>query len=227
MGIRLVCSDLDGTLLQYGKKELEGEIFDQIRALHDRGILFCPASGRQYTSLRKLFAPVADCCIFLCENGGVIYKDELCIAKNPMPRALAEEIAEDLWSRSDGQGEVMLSGQNTAYLMERGLGMLDRIKFIGNNYQVIQDPSEIPEDIVKVSYWIDTTLANKGIGVQSICKILGFDLADVMAFGDNYNDVSMLDIVGHPYIMDGAAGPLREKYPQHTPRPEEVLRSLL
>ena len=83
MGIRLVCSDLDGTLLQYGKKELEGEIFDQIRALHDRGILFCPASGRQYTSLRKLFAPVADCCIFLCENGGVIYKDEQCIAKNP------------------------------------------------------------------------------------------------------------------------------------------------
>ena len=49
----------------------------------------------------------------------------------------------------------------------------------------------------------------------------------IMAFGDNYNDVSMLDIVGHPYIMDGAAGPLREKYPQHTPRPEDVLRSLL
>ena len=68
---------------------------------------------------------------------------------------------------------------------------------------------------------------SKGIGVQSICKILDFDLADVMAFGDNYNDVSMLDIVGHPYIMDGAAGPLREKYPQHTPRPEDVLRSLL
>ena len=36
MGIRLICSDLDGTLLQYGKKELEGEIFDQIRALHDQ-----------------------------------------------------------------------------------------------------------------------------------------------------------------------------------------------
>ena len=58
-------SDLDGTLLQYGKKELEGEIFDQIRALHDQGILFCPASGRQYTSLRKLFAPVADCILFI------------------------------------------------------------------------------------------------------------------------------------------------------------------
>ena len=48
--IKMVCSDLDGTLLQYGKKLIEGEIFDEIRALHDRGILFCPASGRQYTS---------------------------------------------------------------------------------------------------------------------------------------------------------------------------------
>lgn len=85
MAIKMICSDIDGTLLQYGRKKLEGEIFDQIRALHDRGILFCPASGRQYTSLRLLFAPVADCCVFLCENGGVLFKDEHCIAENPCP----------------------------------------------------------------------------------------------------------------------------------------------
>lgn len=54
MSIRLICSDIDGTLLQYGRKELEGEIFEQIRELHRRDILFCPASGRQYTSLCKL-----------------------------------------------------------------------------------------------------------------------------------------------------------------------------
>ena len=255
MAIKMICSDIDGTLLQYGKKELEGEIFDQIRALHQKGILFCPASGRQYTSLRKLFAPVADCCAFLCENGGVLYKDEQCLAENPMPRALAEEIALDFWNRSDERGEVMLSGQNCAYLMERGLGMLDRIRFIGNRYRVISHPAEVPEDIVKVSvylyegvgayterfvprwqnancavagpYWIDTTTANKGIGVQSLCRALGFGLDEVMAFGDNYNDVSMLDIVGTPYIMDAAAAELRGRYPLHTPRPEDILRTLL
>ena len=43
---------------------------------------------------------------------------------------------------------------------------------------------------------------------------------------ENVN-VSMLDIVGVPYIMDGAAAPLREKYPNHTPRPEDVLREFL
>ena len=34
--------------------------------------------------------------------------------------------------------------------------------------------------------------------------------------------MSMLDIVGVPYIMDDAAAPLREKYPNHTPRPGDV-----
>ena len=37
MSIRLICSDIDGTL-QYGKKELEDEIFEQIRELHRRGM---------------------------------------------------------------------------------------------------------------------------------------------------------------------------------------------
>ena len=151
MSIKLICSDIDGTLLQYGKKTLEAEILSQIKALSARGILFCPASGRQYTSLRKLFEPVADCCVFLCENGGVLYKNEQCIGKTPMPRALAEEIAWDMWNRCDGQGEVMLSGQCCGYLMSRGLGMADRVKFIGNKYKFIHDPAEIPEDIVKVS----------------------------------------------------------------------------
>ena len=41
MSIKLICSDIDGTLLQYGRKELEGEIFEQIRELHRA--VFCSA----------------------------------------------------------------------------------------------------------------------------------------------------------------------------------------
>lgn len=48
----------------------------------------------------------------------------------------------------------MLSGENMSYLMERGHGVVDRIKFIGNNYTVITDPAQIPEDIVKVSVYL-------------------------------------------------------------------------
>ena len=215
--IKLICSDIDGTLLQYGKKTLEAEILSQIKALSARGILFCPASGRQYTSLRKLFEPVADCCVFLCENGGVLYKNEQCIGKTPMPRALAEEIAWDMWNRCDGQGEVMLSGQCCGYLHEGVEKYVDR--FVPRWQQA--------NAAVAGPYWIDTTLANKGTGVALLCKTLGITPAEVMAFGDNFNDTAMLDLVGTPYIMDSAVSALRARYPLHTPRPEDVLHTLL
>ena len=255
MAVKMICSDLDGTLLPYGQSAISDEICEEIRELAGRGILFCPASGRQYTSLRKLFAPVAEHCVFLCENGGIVFQDGKAIAKTPVPRDLAEAIAWDMWNNSDGRGEVMLSGENMSYLMERGIGMHHRIHEIGNNHTVITDPAQIPEEIIKVSvylpdgvgayadrfvpkwkqanaavagpYWIDTTLANKGIGVQSLCDALGFSPAEVMAFGDNYNDVAMLDLVGHPYIMETAAAELRGRYADHTPRPEETIRRLL
>lgn len=58
--VRLIASDIDGTLLPYGAAALDPALFGLIRRLRDRGVLFCPASGRQYHSLRRLFAPVAD-----------------------------------------------------------------------------------------------------------------------------------------------------------------------
>ena len=255
MFIQMICSDLDGTLIPYGQKGFDPQLFDLIRALAAKGIVFCPASGRQYTSLRALFAPVAEHCAFLCENGGVLYKDEACIGKTPMPRPLAEAIARDFWARSEGQGEVMLSGQNCAYLMERGLGMLERIRFIGNRYQLIRDPADVPEDIVKVSvylhegvdayvdrfvprwqqancavagpYWIDTTLANKGTGVQALCRALGIDPRRRDGLWRQLQRHRHAGPGGAPYIMDTAAAPLRARYPNHTPRPEDVLRALL
>lgn len=254
--IKMVCSDLDGTLIQYGEKGVRPELFELVRALAARGVRFCPASGRQFASQRAQFAPVAEHCVFICENGAVVCDaDGRVLGKTAMPRALAEEIAWDFWLRSDGRGEVMLSGEKTAYLMSRGLGMEDRIRFIGNNYRLIERPEQVPEDITKVSMfvgtgvepfverfvprwqeanaavagplWLDTTLANKGTGVQLLCRALGIRPEEIMAFGDNYNDVAMLDAVGQAYIMDSAAAPLRARYPRHTARPEDVLREFL
>ena len=254
--IKLICSDLDGTLIRYGDKGVRPELYGLVRRLSQKGILFCPASGRQFTSQAAQFAPVKEHCIFICENGAVVFgKNGALLGKTVMPRSAAEEIAEDFWNRSDGRGEVMLSGENTAYLMSRGLGMEDRIRFIGNNYKLIRSPAEIPEDITKVSvfigtgcapyaerfvsrwsgmnaavagpFWIDTMAADKGTGVRTICKALDIRPEEVMAFGDNWNDVPMLDAVGMPYIMSSACGELLERYPNHASSPEEVIARFL
>ena len=51
-GIKLIACDLDGTLLHPGEHEPRSEAFELIDELHRRGIVFMPASGRQYASLR-------------------------------------------------------------------------------------------------------------------------------------------------------------------------------
>lgn len=70
--IKLIVSDLDGTMLHDHGEELNSEYFEVIRKLKERNILFCAASGRQYESMRKLFYPVQDEIIYITENGAEI-----------------------------------------------------------------------------------------------------------------------------------------------------------
>lgn len=46
---------------------------------------------------------------------------------------------------------------------------------------------------------------DKGSGIRHLAESLGIELADVAALGDTYNDIPMLDIVGHSYVMGNAA----------------------
>ena len=74
--IKLVVSDIDGTLLPEGTIELNPEFFEAVRELKRKGILFVAASGRPYASMRKVFAPVADDIIFIAENGSIVMRQE-------------------------------------------------------------------------------------------------------------------------------------------------------
>ena len=67
--IKLIASDIDGTLVENSTAVLHPEMFDLIRKLKEKGILFCAASGRQYQSIANMFEPVKDDIIFLAENG--------------------------------------------------------------------------------------------------------------------------------------------------------------
>ena len=74
--------------------------------------------------------------------------------------------------------------------------------------------------------WLDFTLADKGTGLRQLCAVLGVPLEDVMAFGDNSNDVPMLELAGRPYLMEGAAEALKARFPRRCRRVEEVLAQL-
>lgn len=158
--IKLIASDIDGTLLRDGRMDIPPEIFAHIHRLEERGILFCPASGRQYKSLRQLFAPVADKVPFLCENGAVVYgpgSPGPVWSKTVMDRALAEELSRDIMARPGV--EVLISGANTSYLCPKGPDFEEHIRwFTGNNICRVPSPEAVPEDIIKVSAYCPENL---------------------------------------------------------------------
>lgn len=254
--IQLIASDIDGTLLQNGEREISGRFFAAAERLMDAGIALCAASGRQYTSLRSLFAPAAERMYFLCENGAVVYgPGQTLLSRTVIDREPALQLCREILEIPDC--ELLMSGTNMSYLCPKSRDYEDHIRyFVGNNVTILPSPEEMPEEFVKISayyrpgahciepileprwrdrfqvavagqMWLDFTLADKSTGIHALCRALKIDAQNAMAFGDNYNDIPMLNAVGHPYLMETAAQPLREQYPTQCRRVEDVLEALL
>ena len=52
--------------------------------------------------------------------------------------------------------------------------------------------------------------ATKGLAVKKLAEILGIELEEVMAIGDELNDISMLDVAGYPVVMGQAKDELKK-----------------
>ena len=71
--IRLIASDMDGTLLN-SKKEFDDEFFNILQELLNKEIYFVIASGNQFHHLYNQFLPYSDDLYFISENGSFITK---------------------------------------------------------------------------------------------------------------------------------------------------------
>lgn len=89
--IKLIASDMDGTLLD-SEKNMPTDILDVVRALHDKGVSFVIASGRQYAALRRDLGTLADEVIFLAENGALIMEKDQQLFIDPMDAGDIPEI---------------------------------------------------------------------------------------------------------------------------------------
>ncbi|MDK6234128.1 Cof-type HAD-IIB family hydrolase [Aerococcus sanguinicola] len=62
----------------------------------------------------------------------------------------------------------------------------------------------------KYNIEISQTHANKGAALKRYCQEHGYDLDHVLAIGDNYNDIPMLEIAGHSFAMENAVDAVKE-----------------
>lgn len=152
--IRLVATDLDGTLLIGGRNLPRPEAFAVIERVCDAGALFMAASGRQYASLRHLFEPVADRIGYLCENGGEVVWQGETLVRHTMPRELALDICH-LIDETPGAAYV-LSGERHAYASEKTPELIEHMRTAkGYDISAVSRPEDVREALIKVSFMVD------------------------------------------------------------------------
>lgn len=163
--LKFIATDLDGTLLD-GDRRIPQEIFPLIRELKKRGVLFCPASGRQYANLEKLFSPVKDDVLFMAENGALVrYRGET-LYLNPIPDELIPDALGAI--RSVPKIFPMLCGSENAYIENAEEPFNTYARFSYTNCVKVESLESV-------------------IGKEKICKIAVYD-----ALGSHNNCIKYL-----------------------------------
>ncbi len=137
--IRLVATDIDGTLVRDSSPEVYPELFQVIRELTDCGVLCCVASGRQYYGIREMFAEVADDIVYIAENGAhIVYRGKDLSVTN-MKSGQVQEIIRQM--RSYGKGyEFVVSTPRGSLLESRDESFISLIRDgYRNRMELVED----------------------------------------------------------------------------------------
>lgn len=246
--IKLIASDLDGTLIPEGTQQVEEGFFEVLQELLDRGYMFYVASGRQYANIRMVFSDFADRIGFVCENGAMAMEQEQLEYVLEIPWEKARAIAEDILQFPEL--DICMSGVKACYIKPRTEWYEDQlVNVLKNKCVIFDDLDEIDDRVVKIAMqvydfpknaerfqrffqekygdfadfvyggngWLDMMLkdSGKGLALDHILKKKGLTPDELMVFGDNQNDISMLQLTPNSYVM-AHAKPDVKAYGAHT-----------
>ncbi len=255
--IKLIASDLDGTLLLNGAQELNPQIYDLILELKKQGIHFVAASGRQYASERNLFKPIADEISYIAENGAVCIHNNQIISTTQIDRDLAFRIIDAI--KQCPNCKPLVSCLNCCYIESGDDEYLYHIRHIIHNVvDTVEDFTSIQEPILKIALldtvapqesaahmrelfkdeikvvtagmdWIDFVPfhSNKGTALKALLDALHLSPEESISFGDQQNDIEMLTLAGKSYAMATASADVKNCTDAVTDNVEKILKQLL
>lgn len=230
--IKLIASDMDGTLLN-DRKELPADFFDVLCRLEERGIKFTVASGRSYDAVAHLFPEEYRSRLdFICDNGANIYHEGKQARYTPLERATFEQLIRAC-DEIGGLRVLVCAGKGT-YHLEAEPDFTAEIAKYYKNHIPCDDLLSVDDVIYKVAVcdlqgtekhakpaidalmgdklnvqvsgpiWMDVMSAgvNKGSALAQLAELLGIDSSEVMAFGDYLNDAEMLSYAGWSFAME-------------------------
>lgn len=151
--LKIIATDMDGTLLN-NQKELPEKTFNIIDRIHQKGITFAVASGREYSSLINIYKEIADKIVIISDNGArITYNGEM-IFHDIMSKDDINEIMSAINKHSDLK--LTVCGLKSTYMFEENVlsdMSNDLIKSYFPNRTIIKNLSDLPADekIIKIA----------------------------------------------------------------------------
>lgn len=236
--IKLIVSDMDGTLLDDNKKLHDDfwEVFDELKR---RGIYFVPASGRQYFNIYEYFKRIKEGLIILAENGSFIVEDGKELYSKCLDRENVLELTETI--RKIPNANIIFCGKKKAYIENDFPEFLAEVEKYYAKYEIVEDITKVDDEALKIticdltgaeenSYpyvkkysenfkvavsgfvWIDITNKNsdKGTGLKVLQEKLGISKDETMVFGDYLNDYELMQQGEYSFAMKNAHPELKK-----------------
>lgn len=164
--IKLIASDIDGTLIKDSTPDLYPEMVKAVKALKEKGILFCAASGRQYESVRNVFREIKENDIaYIVENGAHIRYQGKNISVTPMKRQYAEEIMEMLRSYY-GSCETVISTSAGSLVESTNEEFVELLTYgYHNTFRRVKDVLAEDAEIIKIAVYRKNSIRELGENV--------------------------------------------------------------
>lgn len=191
LDLRLVVTDMDGTLLG-PDGEVPDDLWPLLDHMRERDVVFCPASGRQYATLRRAFHDVSNGMVFIAENGAYVVRDGEEVSSHPIDLAHARAVVAHLRDvAADGLDlGVVLCGRERAYVERTDRAFLDHVEPYYASLQDVPDLMAVDDVVVKVAVW---TSADPEASTEP--ALAGFtDDVQVVVSGPRWLDVMPLGI---------------------------------
>ena len=237
--IRIICCDVDGTLVN-DLKQISCRTADAIRrAVREKDIIFAIVSGRMLYGIRGFYSLLGIEGPVSAYNGCALYDEhDNLIADHRLDRKIADIVIEV----AHAEGMDLVFYDNLEWYMERtdcytyskkyplycsscriaDLSVLSSEKLTNKLLTMDCDKNRllrfekavrargVDESVVffyRGEDFLEIMPASytKGTAVEDLRKYFGVDRQNILAIGDDFNDIPMLKAAGHPVAMANAA----------------------
>ncbi len=221
---QLLATDLDGTLLQKDNT-IPDSLMKKLNALSKNGTYIVLATGRMEVTAKRYSGCISNDVLIISYNGALVMHGDECIFKSEIPvpviRKLISYCKENGYYLQMYNGDTIFvesvcselqSDPDTKYAKIIELGDFEKSTILPSPKLLIShDPNKIDgimDDLHRLFPYLNITQSlphlveimmsgvDKASSLKRLCVALNVERENVVACGDNYNDIPMIKWAG-------------------------------